>query len=185
MSKPDLQSGLNPSHLPDTTQVGVAAEFPQDPARLIYPSLVTGTESYHGVTHTANPTFPHSEFEELYVGPSGFSHSQIVEPYVIAETQASSSILSIGSYGPPGLAGFSQWDHATDLTIATPTSDPSISTPSVQIQPTLRTLSRPRPYPLSRVREVFAFAPVCPNLEADCGTAERVGVIRVSVVFRC
>ena len=185
MSKPGLQSGLNPSHLPDMMQVSVAAEFPQDPVRLIYPSLVTGTKSYHGVTHTANPTFPHSEFEELYVGPSGFSHSQIVEPYVIVETQASSSILPIGSYGLPGLAGFSQWDHATDLTIATPTSDPSISTPSVQIQLTLRALSRPRPYPLNCVQEVFAFAPVCPNLEVDCGTAERVGVIRVSVVFRC
>ena len=184
MRKPGSKSSLNPSHLPDTTQVGVAAEFPQDPARILYPTLtVTGTETYNGDTYTASPAFPHeSEFEESYVGPSGFfSHSQIVEPYTTAETQASSSTLPVEPYGPPGSNVFSRWGHAMDLAIATPTSDPSISTPSTQIQPTLRALSRPQPYPLSRVREVFAFTPIR-NDEVGRGTAMRIGVIRVSVL---
>lgn len=49
-------------------QVGLAAEFPQDPAQIIYPSLViTATEPHYGSTHTTNPTFTHSEVKESYV----------------------------------------------------------------------------------------------------------------------
>jgi len=172
MSKLGSRSSLNPSHISDATQVGVAAESPLDPAQIIYPPLVaTGTEPYGGDTHTTVPTLPcqsQSGFEELlYVGPSSF---------VAAETQASSE-----SYGPPGPSGFSQWGYVTNLTIATPTSDPSISTPSTQVLPTLRALSRPQLYPLSQVREVFAFSPVrCDDV--GCNTAARVGVIRVGVM---
>jgi len=77
MSKPGSRSGLNPSHISDATQVSVAAEFPLDPAQIIYPPLVTtGTEPYGGDTHTVVPTLPcqsQSGFEELlYVGPSSF-----------------------------------------------------------------------------------------------------------------
>ena len=68
-----------------------------------------------------------------------------------------------------------------NLTITTPTSDPSILTPSTQVLPTLRALSCPQPYPLSRVREVFAFSPVCCD-DAGHNTAVRVGVIRVGVM---
>jgi len=45
----------------------------------------------------------------------------------------------------------STWEleRHVNLTIATPTSDPSISTPSTQVLPTLWALSCPQPYPLS------------------------------------
>ena len=150
MHKLGLQSGLNPSHLPDTTQVGVAAEFPQDPAQFIYPLLViTGAEPYWGDTYTESPAFlPESEIEELYVGPSGFvAHSQTADSqYVAVETQATSLTES---YAPQGPTGFSQWGHVIELTATTPTSDPSTSAPSTQVQWTLRALGCPQPYLLS------------------------------------
>ena len=137
---PGSQSSLNPSHISDVTQVGVATEFPLDPAQIIYPPLVTtGTEPYSGDTHSTVPTLPcqsQSGFEELlYVGPSGF---------IAVETQASSE-----PYSPPGPSGFFQWGYVTNLTIATPTSNPSILTPSTQVLLTLQALSCLQPYPLS------------------------------------
>ncbi|KIM69289.1 hypothetical protein SCLCIDRAFT_19897 [Scleroderma citrinum Foug A] len=93
--------------------------------------------------------------------------------YVATETQATSLTES---YAPQGPTGLSQWGHVTELTAAMPTSDPSISAPSTQVQWTLWALGRPQPYLLSRVREVFAFAPM--RHEGDRGTALGIGVIR-------
>ena len=184
MHKLGLQSGLNLSHLPDMTQVRVAAEFPQDPAWFIYPPLVvTGAKPYWGDTYTKSPAFlPESEIEEVYVRTSGFvAHSQTTDlQYVAVETQATSLTES---YAPRGPTGFSQWGHVTELTAAMPTSDPLISAPSTQVQQTLQALGHPQPYPLSWVQEVFAFAPM--RHEGDCGTAPGIGVIRVGVVFCC
>ena len=98
--------------------------------------------------------------------------------YVATETQATSLTES---YAPQGPTGLSQWGHVMEFTTAMPTSDPSISAPLTQVQRTLQTLGHPQPYPLSRVWEVFAFAPM--HHEGDHGMALGIGVIRVGVVF--
>ena len=82
----------------------------------------------------------------FYHYPSAAKDSQ----YVAAETQATSLTES---YAPQGPTGKTQWGHVTELTATTPTSDPSTSAPSTQVQWTLRALGCPQPYLLSWVWE--------------------------------